>query len=110
MILAGLLAHSRFETFPAPGASGYFSKRLAEFTAAGTAPKFHRIPSYPTEAGYQISVTKMGIFFFENQQFFAKWVKPSFSREPWCSYMLSLASRPASLIVLIGMGTIYFFS
>jgi len=47
--------------------------------------------------------------FFENQQFFAKWVKPSFSREPWCSYMLSLASRPASLIVLIGMGTIYFF-
>lgn len=63
LIMAGLLAHSRFETFPAPGASGYSSKRLVEFTAAGTAPKFHRIPFYPAQAGYQLSDAKMRIFY-----------------------------------------------
>lgn len=63
LIMAGLLAHSRFETFPASGASGYFSKRLVEFTAAGTAPKFHRIPFYPASSRIPLSRTKMGIFY-----------------------------------------------
>jgi len=42
--VAGLLAHSHSDTFPA--LRQWLSIRvLAEFTAAGTAPKFHRIPS-----------------------------------------------------------------